>query len=494
VKEQQRQALIYRLTHLRQKLARRIGLNSIQGRLSAIAFFFIIGTVVTISVTSYRFTIEFERQEFQEHFNLLATYMASNAEFGVLIGNKEILGRMADSMLQLDDIQGVIIRGQTDKVLVHRSKAAISVESGVASAPIMAHVMDEAELFQKQQSPDKPLGTVEIVYSLSGLFELQKILAKKYIFVSLFLSLAPVLMYWMVSRAINAPLKQLVKLAHQVSKGNMDVQAHGGTLQETRTLALAINEMLDNLAARRREIQQVNAVMARQQVLAEVGKFSMIVAHEIKNPLAVIKGSMDILTKNNNISPELNSRMNGYIYDEVQRMNKLIEDFLVFSRPSVPNLKLISVDALADKMSQKISLIDGAITINNHVGECGGEGRELKCDIVQFERALLNVVRNAIEASKEAGQVTVAVFCTKKRLNFQVCDGGSGFDPAKAESMFEPFVSTKSKGTGLGLALVKEVIKAHKGSVAIKNRPEGGACFTLKLTLVDTDLNQSKEI
>jgi signal transduction histidine kinase len=186
--------------------------------------------------------------------------------------------------------------------------------------------------------------------------------------------------------------------------------------------------------------------------------------------------------------------MNGYIYDEVQRMNKLIEDFLVFSRPSVPNLKLISVDALADKMSQKISLIDGAITINNHVGECGGEGRELKCDIVQFERALLNVVRNAIEASKEAGQVTVAVFCTKKRLNFQVCDGGSGFDPAKAESMFEPFVSTKSKGTGLGLALVKDVIKAHKGSVAIKNRPEGGACFTLKLTLVDTDLNQSKEI
>jgi len=493
VEERKEQTLTRWLTYKRQRFARKLGLNSIQGRLSAIAFFFIIGTVVTISVASYRFTVEFERQRFQEHFNLLATYMASNAEFGVLIGNKDILGRMTDSMLQLDDIQSVTIRGPGDNVLTHKSKTANLLESGVASAPVVAHVMDEAALFQQQQGLDRPLGQVEIIYSLSGLLELQKILAKKYIFISLILSLAPVLMYWMVSRAINAPLKQLVKLARQVSKGNMDVQAHGGTLQETRTLALAINEMLDNLAARRREIQRVNTVMARQQVLAEVGKFSMIVAHEIKNPLAVIKGSMDILTKNENIAPELKSRMNGYIYDEVQRMNKLIEDFLVFSRPSVPNLKLISADVLVGKMLQKITLINNAIAINNQV-RAGAEGRELKCDIVQFERALLNVVRNAIEASKEATQVAISVFCTDNHLNFQVCDGGPGFDPAKAESMFEPFVSTKSKGTGLGLALVKDVIKVHQGSIAIKNLPEGGASFTLMLSLINADSGHSKKI
>ena len=484
--KKQKQTTVSGVTYLRQRLTRKLGLNSIQGRLSAIAFLFIVGTVVTITIVSYRFTFEFERQRFHDHFGLLATYMANNAELGVLIGNEEILSRLTNSMLQIEDVHSVTIRGHGNKALIRKSKKEdLSVsDRGVVSAPVMSHVIADAELFQQQHGLGKQLGEVEIIYSLSGLFELQKTLAKRYILISLFLSLAPVLMYWMLSRAINAPLKQLVKLARQVSRGNLDVRASGGTLQETRTLALAINEMLESLAVKRHEIQQANAAMARQQVLAEVGKFSMIMAHEIKNPLAVIKGSMDILTKNEKVNPKLKDRMAEYIYDEVQRMNKLVEDFLAFSRPIEPNFKLNRVDDFVGKILQKVTLVDKSIHVENQIQSTCKE-QTLESDIVQFERALLNVVRNAIEASAGGDEVNVLAFCTDTYLNFQVSDGGTGFDPDKAAAMFEPFVSTKSKGTGLGLALVKDVIKIHKGMVSIKNLPKGGACFTLRLPLAD---------
>jgi len=486
VEDRQKKTMMPWLNYKRQRLARKIGLNSIQGRLSAIAFLFIIGTVVTIAIASYHFTVEFERQRFHDHFSLLATYMANNAELGVLIGNKEILTHLTESMLQLDDVDSVTIRGYANKVLIHKSKIHNVSGHGIVSAPVMSHVIGDAELFQQQHGAGKKLGEVEIIYSLNGLFELQKMLARKYIFISLFLSLAPILMYWMLSRAINAPLKQLVKLARQVSRGNLNVRASGGTLQETRTLALAINEMLESLATKRHEIDQAHVAMARQQVLAEVGKFSMIMAHEIKNPLAVINGSMDILTRNEQTNPQIKARMAGYIYDEVQRMNKLVEDFLAFSRPAKPDFRELSMADLVSKMLQKITLIDKAIHVDNKI-QPDHKDTTLKCDIVQFERALLNVVRNAIEASKQVQEVNVLAFCNKTHLNFQVCDGGAGFDPAKAKSMFEPFVSTKSKGTGLGLALVKDVIKAHKGIVSIKNLPGGGACFTLRLPLANGD-------
>ncbi len=473
--------LLIQLGHLRQYLARRTGLHSIQGRLIAIAFMFIIGTSVTMGITSYHFTASFERQRFHEHFNLLAGYMANNAELGVMIGDTEMLERISAGMLLVKDVQSVAIFDAGGAELISKGEHS-SAEYGTAVAPIKSQVMDEAALFSHTSAAEQPLGEVKLSYSLSGLYELQRLLAHKYALISLVLSLAPVAMYWMLARAINAPLKQLVKLARQVGRGNMDVRAKGGTLLETRTLAHAINEMLETLEERRREIQHTNAAMARQQVLAEVGKFSMIVAHEIKNPLAVIKGSMDILARPERTSPEIQARMVGYINDEVQRMNKLIEDFLMFSRPRDPDFRPIEADELVTRMLHKIALIDRTIGIDKQL-QPEAVTRILECDIIQFERALLNVVRNAIEASKAAAKVTVAVRSDTSFLSFSISDGGAGINTANAQRMFDPFFSTKAKGTGLGLALVKEVIAAHKGLIKVHNIPTGGACFTLQLPL-----------
>ena len=474
-------AAAVKLAGLRHTIARRTGLHSIQGRLIAIAFIFIIGTAVSMGITGYQFTASFERQRFHDHFNLLAGYLASNAELGVMMGDPEMLKRLSNSMLQVKDVLNVTVFNQAGEVIVSCG-AKITSDYGTASALVTPQLMDEAALFSQTPHQGEHLGKVELIYALGSLHELQHLLAQRYTVISLVLSLAPVAMYWMLARAINAPLKQLVRLARQVTRGNMDVRAEGGTLLETRTLAQAFNEMLQTLEERSREIQRTNAAMSRQHVLAEVGKFSMIVAHEIKNPLAVIKGSMDLLTPPGRSSPEVQERMMGYINDEIERMNKLIEDFLTFSRPRDPDFKSLCVDELISKMLHKVVLIDSAISVENQL-EPDAAKQILSCDIVQFERALLNVVRNAIEACKDAAKVTLLVSSHADWLSFTVCDAGPGIEVNKMQRLFDPFFSTKSKGTGLGLALVKDVIKAHKGQVKVANLASGGACFVLQLPL-----------
>lgn len=474
-------AFALKLARLRQYLARRTGLHSIQGRLVAIAFVFIIGTAVVMGITGYRFTSSFERQRFHEHFNLLAGYMANNAELGVMMGDPEMLQRLCQNMLQVKDIRSVTIFDASGEQIA-RSGTPDGTEQGIASASVKSQVMDEAALFSGDLPVSEHLGRIEITYALSGLHELQHQLARRYTIISLILSLAPVAMYWMLARTINAPLKQLVKVARQVSRGKMEVRAEGGTLIETRTLAQAINEMLETLEERRREIQRTNAAMARQQVLAEVGKFSMMVAHEIKNPLAVIKGSMEIISRPERTSPEVQARMAGYINDEIERMNKLIEDFLMFSRPRDPDFKPMGADDLVTRMLHKVALVDNTIHIDKQLHPDAVK-RVVECDNIQFERALLNVVRNAIEAGKDAAKVSVRVSNDATWLNFAICDAGPGIDADKIQRLFDPFYSTKAKGTGLGLALVKDVIKAHKGQVKVANIATGGACFMLQLPL-----------
>ena len=485
-------AISLKMSRMRHNIARRTGLNSIHGRLIGTAFIFIIGIAVAMGITGYRFTASFERQRFHEHFNLLAGYMADNAELGVMMGDPDMLQRLCKSMLQVKDVQSVVIFDAAGKQIV-RSGTPTADEYATVSAPVKSQVMDEAALFSDTSNRGKHLGRIEVTYSLSGLHQLQHKLALRYTIISLVLSLAPVVMYWMLARSISAPLKQLVKVAQRVSRGKMNVRAKGGTLVETRTLAQAINEMLATLEERRLEIQRTNAAMARQQVLAEVGKFSMMVAHEIKNPLAIIKGSMDILSHPQHNSPEVQARMVGYINDEIERMNKLIEDFLMFSRPRDPDFKFMEVDEFVTRMLHKVALVESSIRIDKQLQPAVVK-YTVACDIIQFERALLNVVRNAMEACKNAADVSVTVNNDTQWLSFSVCDAGPGIDSSKIQRLFDPFYSTKAKGTGLGLALVKDVVKAHKGQIKVANIATGGACFILQLPIRPQTENHQGDI
>ncbi|WP_282756596.1 sensor histidine kinase [Desulfuromonas thiophila] len=459
---------------------RNLGLHSIQGRLTAIALFFIIATAASMGVVGYRFTVAFEHQRFHDHFSLLAGYLASNAELGVLLGNEEILANLTDSMLAVSDVCQVEIADQTGQNIILRRLPHLPENRARVSAPVYSRSIsaDDAILFGDSRPTEEVLGQVHLDYALTSLDQLRSHLALRYLIISLLLAFAPIGMYWTLSRSINAPLQNLLAVARQVSRGQMQGRADGGRLHETRTLAHAFNEMLGALEAQRREIAAAHAAMARQQVLAEVGKFSLTVAHEIKNPLAIIKGSIGILRKDGPVAPEVKTRMIGFLDEEIERINKLVEDFLLFARPRPPAFKQMRVVDLATSLSQRIQLMDNRIQLDSQLPT--DAVTTLTCDPALIERAILNVVRNALDVASVV-QVQIALF--DDALHLRILDNGPGFGDTDPQRLFEPFFTTKAKGTGLGLAISHEIIRAHQGTISAHSRLGGGASFDIQLPL-----------
>ena len=165
------------------------------------------------------------------------------------------------------------------------------------------------------------------------------------------------------------------------------------------------------------------------------------------------------------------------------RINKLIEDFLLFARPHPPAFQARPVSGLVDNLVQRVKLIDPSIEVELEVNE---EQRrlEVQCDLGLLERALFNVVRNASEASVGRGPVCLGIASSQGCLVFNVVDDGPGIKPDEISRIFEPFFTRKAKGTGLGLAIARNVMNAHGGQITVANRAQGGASFTLSVPMM----------
>ena len=162
------------------------------------------------------------------------------------------------------------------------------------------------------------------------------------------------LIFYFISRSLVAPVKGLAQAARRVAQGDRNLRAQPGTLPETRELAVAFNVMLDSLERNRRSLEEAKEQMRRQKTLAEMGKFSLMIAHEFKNPLSIIKSSLDVLKKDVALSSD--NTMVFYIEDEIMRLNRLIGDFLTFARPVAPSFCHTDVNALLKEIVTRFEL------------------------------------------------------------------------------------------------------------------------------------------
>ncbi len=468
-----------------------IQFDSIERRLSAIAVLFIMGIAVTMGCMGIWLTHKFVKQRFHDNFIVLADYLARNAELGVLLKNSEMLQNLTTNMLQQEDIVKVIIKDADGVVIVGtgRTPAEIDTDHAIDSA-----IKIETKIFQIQ--PDKGeielydaksnsdiIGYVELYYTPSGLKALTKDMTFLFMAVSLVLSSVSLAWYWFFARSITLPLINLVAAARKVSQGNFDVKALGGNLRETKTLAKVFNEMLNSVKAHQKETEKMHMEMAKQKSLAEIGKFSTMVAHELKNPISIIKGSMDIFKKKN-LDDTTRASMIVYVDEEVQRLNRLVDEFLLFAKPKTPVLSKLSMLLFLSEITEKLrfTVPEKNIKISLNV-----EDASVECDGILMERAILNILKNAVEHSAADSSLEYDAYIeVNGKLDgaayiIEINDRGKGIDESIIDDIFNPFFTTRAKGTGLGLAIVKDIVAVHNGTVVVRNRPSGGASFKIKI-------------
>jgi two-component system, NtrC family, sensor histidine kinase HydH len=237
-------------------------------------------------------------------------------------------------------------------------------------------------------------------------------------------------------------------------------------------------EVSENLEETNRSLKLAQEEARRAERLAALGQLSAGLAHEIRNPLGVIKGSAEILTQKLENSDPLAKELSGYIYTEVNRVSALVSRFLDFARPS--QLALAPTD-LAD-------LVERCLKTVSEQGGCAGVKVErefalglprVMLDQDLCEQVFINLLMNACEAMDHGGELKIRIQATPEEsgVMVEIEDNGPGVPPELKEQIFNPFVSTKKTGVGLGLAIVSKIVDAHGGSVKLISPAHQGACF-----------------
>ncbi len=225
-------------------------------------------------------------------------------------------------------------------------------------------------------------------------------------------------------------------------------------------------------------IKELEARMLAEHRLVTIGKLAAVVAHEIRNPLAAISGVMQILS-NKFQSTEDEQKLVSIVLREVDRLNQWITDLLDYARPARGRMVPLDLCNLGNRvldlflMNEATKDVDIVFSCDDEVWINGNEER--------LTEVITNLLKNAVEAIKEAGitdgKILMSVICVNQEVVCRIEDNGPGIKKKDMDQVFQPFFTTRKTGTGLGLAVVEQVVTEHNGRVSIKKSQMGGACF-----------------
>ena len=244
-------------------------------------------------------------------------------------------------------------------------------------------------------------------------------------------------------------------------------------------IAILTGALVEREFIARRKQQDAQLQMERSQKLSVVGQLAAGVAHEIKNPLASIKGAADILTDDDTSRAD-REEFRDILRNEIRRIDATVSEFLEFARPKetrfepvdlsrtlAATLRQIEAHAKSDGVSIETDIQDGIVV----------DG-----DREKLHQMALNIMLNAIQASEREDTIRVSLSDRGENdAEITIEDSGAGIEPDNLERIFDPFFTTRASGTGLGLAVVKDIVESHSGNVSIDSKTGRGTTVTVTL-------------
>jgi signal transduction histidine kinase len=242
-----------------------------------------------------------------------------------------------------------------------------------------------------------------------------------------------------------------------------------------------LNDELTGTLNRLRAVQQELLVAER---MATVGRLSLRVAHEVRNPIAAIELNaemlQDIVRSHPGTDMEEATGLVVAIRDQVTTLDALTEEYLAFARFPKPHFEEESINHLIEELAAFVRPVATRQGLTIHVATDPGVPM-MEIDRALLRQAIHNLVKNGMEALSRGGSLTIESRCDGEVVAISVSDTGGGISPEVAGRLFEPFFTTKPQGTGLGLSITRQIIDEHGGDLVWGNTPAGGAVFTIRL-------------
>jgi two-component system sensor histidine kinase AtoS len=232
------------------------------------------------------------------------------------------------------------------------------------------------------------------------------------------------------------------------------------------------------------ERKRIEEELQRAEQLKTVGEWATGLVHEIKNPLAGIKGSVEVLADEASL-PDEDRAIVVQAVEEIKRIEVLLKSLLNFAKPPKPQLVLTDVNNILDKTIdfalRHPSVLSNSSMAINVFKDLDPELPQTMADPVQIQQVFLNLLLNAIDAMPNGGMLaTKTSYDTKlDSIQITISDTGSGMDKSIKSKVFQPFFTTKRKGSGLGLAITRRLVEQHGGQIYLESDPGKGTVFNI---------------
>jgi signal transduction histidine kinase len=222
--------------------------------------------------------------------------------------------------------------------------------------------------------------------------------------------------------------------------------------------------------------------LSQAEKLSAIGVMAAGISHEIRNPLGIIRSSAELLKKKV-IQHDPTNTIPDIIVEESSRLNQIITEFINYAKPTNPNLAPCGIEEVIDKnltfLASQIEE-DGYIIKKNYQNSIP----EITADAAMLYQSFLNILINAMQSMPDGGRIQIEASSKVDVVTVHFDDEGPGIPEDNLEKIWDPFFTTKEKGSGLGLGIVKNIIEAHKGSIQISNREVRGARVTVELPVI----------
>jgi signal transduction histidine kinase len=273
-----------------------------------------------------------------------------------------------------------------------------------------------------------------------------------------------------VVRRVTAPLDRLVRFVRELSPSDRKRRASVGE-NEVGALARAFNDMLERL-------EQAQDALVQSEKLALAGLIAARVAHDIRNPLSSIKMQTQLLRARPDLDADAVASL-GEVLHDIEQVESVIRNLLELARPGELRLDQTSVNTVVQDALRQLAPQFRHRKISVHE-QLDTDLPQVRLDRGRFKQALLNVLVNASEAMPTGGEVSVSSrLSAPAEIVVEICDDGMGVDQETLERVFDPFVSTKRDGVGLGLVNAKAVVEAHGGRIRLSPRSPKGTCASI---------------
>ena len=279
------------------------------------------------------------------------------------------------------------------------------------------------------------------------------------------------------------PIYNVVAAAKRIAAGDLNQNLITERKDEIGELTQSFNFMVQKL----REQRQIEERLREAEHLSGIGQLSRSIAHEIRNPLNFISLSVDHIKEkyypDGNKDAEKFGSLVSSIKQEIQRLNKLVEDFLDYGRPLKLNLQKVDIGKLLEDIIEIISAKAEAEKIN--IIKDYNSLPMLNTDPDLMKTSIFNVISNAFQAMPDGGTLTIKTEQTDGTFSMLVSDTGVGVPENELSRIFDPFFTTKKNGLGLGLAMTKRVVEEHGGKVNIQSTPGKGSRVIITLPAIE---------